>query len=337
MGHPLSPSDRQSGAILGMYVGDALAMPVHYYVHRHALAHDYGKVTDYLKPKNPHPDSTLWRSKYTPLNEKGEILHEQARYWGEIGIHFHQFLAAGENTLDLRLCTLLINSLIRNNGYNAGDYLRAYIDFMRTAGSHCDTFIGVHHQQFFHNYALGKRPQYCGSPQHTISGIIGMLPIIVYYANDPASARNAALEHLNLTHLGPTIETAAMFLLDVMLPVLNGEPLQPLLCRMAGGRENPFLKQDLLNWRYKPDEIVVGDYIGTSDRVTEAVPAIAFLAIKYHDDTEACLIANTNLGGDNAGRGAVLGALMGAANGVSSFPERWIKGLLEPPPSIPGK
>jgi len=30
------------------------------------------------------------------------------------------------------------------------------------------------------------------------------------------------------------------------------------------------------------------------------------MALKYHDDPQEALIANTNLGGDNAGRGAVL-------------------------------
>jgi len=37
------------------------------------------------------------------------------------------------------------------------------------------------------------------------------------------------------------------------------------------------------------------------------------LALKYHHDPEKALIANTNLGGDNAARGSVLGALLGAA------------------------
>ncbi|WP_373500889.1 ADP-ribosylglycohydrolase family protein [Desulfococcus sp.] len=49
---------------------------------------------------------------------------------------------------------------------------------------------------------------------------------------------------------------------------------------------------------------------------------------------EAGLIANTNLGGDNAGRGAVLGALLGAANGDGSFPASWIGGLRHPPPDL---
>jgi len=59
--------------------------------------------------------------------------------------------------------------------------------------------------------------------------------------------------------------------------------------------------------------------------------------LKYHNNPEEGLIANTNLGGDNAYRGAVLGAVLGAANGIESFPERWIKGLHDPPPELMNK
>ena len=66
----------------------------------------------------------------------------------------------------------------------------------------------------------------------------------------------------------------------------------------------------------------------------DAVPAVCYLALKYHDDPETALIVNTNLGGDNAARGAVLGALLGACHGIEKFPDRWIQGLLEPLPDL---
>ena len=47
------------------------------------------------------------------------------------------------------------------------------------------------------------------------------------------------------------------------------------------------------------------------------------------EKTEKGLIVNTNLGGDNVHRGAVLGALLGAANGLASFPDKWVRGLLD--------
>ena len=66
----------------------------------------------------------------------------------------------------------------------------------------------------------------------------------------------------------------------------------------------------------------------------ESIPAVIYLALKYHQDTEKALIVNTNLGGDNAYRGAVLGALLGGANGMASLPEHWVQGLKNPPPDL---
>jgi hypothetical protein len=47
--------DKRRGGAYGLFIGDALAMPVHWYYNRHRLATDYGRVTDYLAPRNPHP------------------------------------------------------------------------------------------------------------------------------------------------------------------------------------------------------------------------------------------------------------------------------------------
>ena len=155
----VTSADRQSrkkGAILGMYVGDALAMPVHWYYDRQALARDYGRVTGYMAPKNPHPDSILWRSAYTPVNAKADILHDQARFWGRPGVHYHQFLKAGENTLNLKLCTLLLNHLKENDGYDADAYLADYIAFMTTPGSHRDTYAGGVSPSFFQQLCVRK-------------------------------------------------------------------------------------------------------------------------------------------------------------------------------------
>ena len=80
--------EKRTGALWGTFIGDALAMPVHWYYDRAALKRDYGTVSDYLAPRNPHPDSILWRSAYTSLNERGDILHEQAQYWEQRGIHY---------------------------------------------------------------------------------------------------------------------------------------------------------------------------------------------------------------------------------------------------------
>ena len=97
-------------------------------------------------------------------------------------------------------------------------------------------------------------------------------------------------------------------------------------------QSNPLVGHPFQKWLALPDDTVVGRHLSTACYVEHALPAVVYLALKYHDDPEQMLIVNTNLGGDNAGRGAILGALAGASGGMAAFPSRWRRGLVEPPP-----
>jgi len=309
-------------------------MPVHWYYDTLALQRDYGRVTDFLAPKNPHPDSILWRSSYRPLNEKGNILHDQAQYWGKRGVHYHQFLQAGENTLNLKLCALLIESLNANRGYSADDYLKRYIAFMTTPGSHRDTYVEEYHRHFFTNYAAGKNPHECGVMEKHIGGLVGLVPIVVFYRHSDSRAREAAIEHLSLTHLGQKMAAAAEVLAHLLVEVFSGKPLREVLRQQIRDQKNLLYGFPYLQWLDEPDEAVVGRRLSTACYVEDSVPSVLYLALKYHNRPERGLVANTNLGGDNVHRGAVLGALLGAANGLEAFPTRWVKGLRHPPPDL---
>lgn len=330
----VSNKKKPRGALCGMAIGDALAMPVHWYYNRQALMTDYGRVTDFLKPRNPHPDSILWRSSYSAPGLKGEILHDQAQYWGQSGIHYHQFLQAGENTLNVKICRLLIESINRTGTYDVDDFLENYIAYMTTPGNHQDTYVEECHRQFFANYASGTAPRHCGAVEKHIGGLVGIVPIVVFYGHRPETAREAALTHLALTHPGPKMETAGQLIIDFLLRLLRGDPLKDVILENIESQSNPLLGHPFTKWLDDSDERVIGPRLSTACYVEDSVPAVVYLALKYHDDPEKALIVNTNLGGDNAGRGAVLGALLGAAHGVEGLPDRWVEGLLEPLPEL---
>ena len=329
-----SIKSKSRGTLYGLCIGDALAMPVHWYYNRQALISDYGRVTDYLAPRNPHPDSILRRSTYAAPNARGEILHDQARYWGKRGLHYHQFLQAGENTLNVKICRLLIDSINQAGTYDPDDFLRRYITFMTSPGNHRDTYVEEYHRNFFVNYANGLPPHKCGVEEKHIGGLIGMIPVVLFYFNQIDKAREAALAHLALTHPGAKMETAGSLLLDILLKVLNGNPLKEAILGGIAAQNNPLLGHPFAKLVNLPDDRVIGPRFSTACYVEDSVPAVVYLALKYHDDPETALIANTNLGGDNAARGAVLGALLGAAHGIEKFPDRWFDGLVHPLPDI---
>jgi hypothetical protein len=139
----------------GALFADALAMPGHWYYDREALRRDYGELTDFRDPLPVHPDSILWRSHYAALNERGDILHGQAKYWGQRGVHYHQGLKAGENTLNFQLLRVLDESLSACGGYDLDDWLERDTAFMLTDGSHGDTYVEEYHRHFFVDFIQG--------------------------------------------------------------------------------------------------------------------------------------------------------------------------------------
>jgi ADP-ribosylglycohydrolase len=324
-----------SGALAGFCIGDALAMPVHWYYDRMALQRDYGYVMDYLTPRNPHPDSILWRSSYDAPNAKGDILHDQVQYWGKRGVHYHQFLVAGENTLNIKICRLLVESLNDKRRYDRNDFLNRYIHFMTTPNSHQDTYIEECHRNFFANYAKGMEPHRCGATEKHIGGLLGTVPLTAYYAGDRLKAFEHALAHLALTHPGPRMETAASLIIDILLKVFAGNAIKDVIVEKVEAQNHPFVGHPFKKLLAESDQTVIGRRFSTACYVEDAVPAVIYLALKYHHDPEKALIVNTNLGGDNAGRGAVLGALLGAAHGLERFPIRWIRDLRDPLPGFP--
>lgn len=322
------------GTLHGIAIGDALAMPVHWYYNRQALYEDYGEVVDYLSPRNPHPDSILWRSSYIAPNPQGDILHDQAPYWGQKGIHYHQFLKAGENTLNVKICSLLIESMSQVGTYDSNDFLNRYIPYMITPGNHQDTYVEECHRNFFRNYANGVPPHKCGMKEKHIGGIVGLIPVVAFYFNQPEMARLAALKHLSLTHPGSKMADAGTLIIDLLLKLFDGMPLKEAILEQGETQNNPFIRHPLKKWLNDPDDGVIGPRLSTACYVEDSIPAVLYLALKYHGDPEQALIVNTNLGGDNAARGSVLGALMGAANGDEKFPRRWVDGLLAPLPEL---
>ncbi|WP_419176022.1 ADP-ribosylglycohydrolase family protein [Desulfosediminicola sp.] len=332
MKRQLSFHDRLDGAIYGMFIGDALAMPVHWYYDTEALCRDYGQVHDYLAPKNPHPDSILWRSSYTPPNSKADILHDQAQYWGRRGIHYHQFLDAGENTLNLKLAHELFDFLQQEPEYSAEKWLNRLIDFLITPGTHNDTYVEEYLRHFFINYGHGVHPlACCRTDEHHIGGLSQMLPVLLHYADEPERACPAALDHLKLTHRGSIMETGAEITANILIGTLKGEPLPEAIHRSCSKSASGIARHNYKHLLDFPDDTVIRRHFSSACYMDQSLPATIYLALKYSEDPEQGLIANTMAGGDNVGRGTVLGAFLGAAKGMEGFPERWISGLKTKP------
>ncbi len=321
-----------TGALYGAFIADALAMPVHWYYDTLALARDYGWVQDYLKPRNPHPDSILWRSSYRPPAPDADILHDQAVFWGKRGVHYHQFLQAGENTLNLKISRLLMDCLLEKGEYDPELYLERYVAFMTTPGTHRDTYVEECHREFFYAWALRRKGKKVDPPREKhIGGLSLVLPLLLFYSRKPAEARELAARHLELTHPGPLMADAVYCLATLLEEVLGGSEIRNALNTRRDRSWGGFARYPFEELSRRSDVEVAQHVFSTACYVQQSLPLTFFLAWKYQDDPERALLVNTNLGGDNCHRGVVLGALLGAMHGLEVWPQRWVEGLLEPP------
>ena len=330
-------------AFLGSLVADALAMPVHWYYDQAALDHDYPGLeaaargtadeSPYLAPHNPHSGSILWRSQWTPPSPKFDILREQAAFWGKRGVHYHQFLAAGENTLNFRLATELLELVRRHREYDPERWLERYVTLMLEPGWHRDTYVEEYHRHFFTNLASGRKPINCGVRDVHIGGLVPVPALVAALGPRHPDLREIVRLHVSLTHKDADVLDAA----DTLVRILADALPRPEAPRRSAGEAAAGLREAILEhgrdwisaaklaaWEKLTDRQLVGGTLSSACYIDEAFPAALALAWRHAGDFVAGVVANARCGGDNCHRGAVVGSLLAAAGPI---PDRLLAGL----------
>jgi ADP-ribosyl-[dinitrogen reductase] hydrolase len=330
--HSRQESDvRARGALLGACIGDALAMPAHWFYDQAELTETFGRLDRYVPPPPRHPGSILWRSEYSPTEPEFDILGDQRQYWGRRGIHYHQFLAAGENTLNVKLLRLAISQVREDGAYDRERYLREYQAFMLAPAAHRDTYVEECHRGFFLNLRAGRAPEKAAVTEKHIGGMVPVIPLygtLRSLGSTDGDARRAVLSHVAVTHAGRLVADAAETLLTIASEVWEGVPLVESLTAHLRRQDLPFLRGPLVRQAELPPERVLGRVYSTACYLDDAMPGTFYLALRSAADPEEALVANVMAGGDNCHRGAVLGALLGLAGGPDIFPEHWRTGLV---------
>lgn len=341
----LNRADRMRGALWGMFIGDALAMPVHWYYNIAALWQDFGQIRDYqAPPKIHHPNSIMALAntgKAGRGSQEGDIvgsviLKGKKQHWGQANRHYHQGMQAGDNTLNLLCARVLLRSLIANGHYDATDFLHEYIRFMTEPDQHNDTYAESYHRDFFANYAKGIAPKNCaGAEGHDTASMGGLvsLPLIIMATlrnGDLAASNAAALTQQGLTHRSSLLERHTLELSKLLFHIFHdlNPDTEQLACVAASRLGFPAAEViQTVRRNQSADLDVIGGLLSPACYIDQSFPSVLYLAARYPDDFESALIANTNVGGDNCHRGAVLGAILGATLGVDAIPKRWIDGL----------
>jgi ADP-ribosylglycohydrolase len=327
-----------------MFIGDALAMPAHWYYDVAALQRDFGSLRDYQAPGDYHPSSIMSLSSTGRAgrgSQEGEvvggiILHGKKHLWGRPNRHYHHGLQSGDNTLNLLCVRVLLRSMNAKGHYDSDDFLQSYIAFMTTPGTHNDTYAESYHRDFFAKFSRGIPPERCagdeGHDTASIGGLVALPPVILaaLQDEDPSAVNDTLLKHLRLTHRSTKLEPYARALGGLFRRIVKDEEsnVRPLFCTVAESLGFPATQViQRVNRNQRSDLEVIGGMLSSACYIDQSFPAVLYLAARYSDDFEAALIANANAGGDNCHRGAVLGAVLGAALGFQGIPDRWFQGL----------
>ena len=313
-------------AFTGSLVADAVSMPVHWYYNRNAIDSDYGEFDHYMAPKNPHPDSILWRSKYKSVSEKDDILREQAKHWGKRGVHYHQFLKAGENTLNLKLACELYRTIIQNGEFNHEIWLERYTEVMLTPGWHNDTYAEEYHRAFFNNYARGNKLSNCGIKDIHIGGLSLVPALLAGLEAIGRTEEDYLLEStrdlIQGTHTHPDTLSAAHDLTRILIALNERAEIRSVLQNL---RLSNIPLNSIKIWENQPDRKVVGETLTTACYLPDSFIASLYFAWKYSDDFSLAVLANAKVGGDNCHRGVVVGSIVGMQTGI---PQKWLNELI---------
>ena len=340
----LNRADRMRGVLWGMFIGDALAMPVHWYYSIATLWQDFGQIRDYQVPKAHHPSSIMALAntgKAGRGSQDGDIvgnviLKGKKQHWGQANRHYHQGMQAGDNTLNLLCARVLMRSLITNGCYDSTHFLHEYIRFMTEPNRHNDTYAESYHRDFFANYAKGVFPEKCagieGHDTASIGGLVSLPLVIMATLSDHSltTISEVALTQQRLTHSSSLLERYTIELSKLLFHIFNDNNpnTEQLACEAASSMGFPAAKVvESVRRNKSADSDVIGGILSPACYIDQSFPSVLYLAARYADDFESAMIANTNVGGDNCHRGAVLGAILGAALGVEAIPKRWINGL----------
>ncbi|MFV0437364.1 MAG: ADP-ribosylglycohydrolase family protein [Desulfopila sp.] len=334
-------TDRAQGALLGAFIGDALALGPHWYYDLDEMRRDYGDwIDDYTEP-------------------------QPGRY--------HAGCKAGELSQAGYILRLLTESLIQQGEYDQEDFCHRLEQqlFTQLDGTPYSGPGGYTSQSL--REAWKKRmvekvgwPK-AGGTADTTEAIERTLALAVRYARSPATLARAIASNTTLTQTDEMVITLTVAYGAVLGQLILGHPFDSTLSSTLMGLvkrgELPFhsvtsgqLQPPKSGTKERagtgtfasPDALLTPSFIaraaqdpairiepawkvslvyGMPCAIYHILPAAYYLAARFTDDFSSAVLHAVNGGGQNQARAILTGALSGAQVGISGIPQRFIDGL----------
>jgi ADP-ribosylglycohydrolase len=324
----LKRKDRAMGAIMGALIGDALGVACHWYYDLECLEKDHGWITDYVDPK----------------------LDSECHGWVDASVaRVKAGLKKGGPSQTGQFIIMLLESVAETSRHDLKDYTARLDEFFKTidgttySGRYTNWVVRDTYRNRVKEGMSWDDPN-VGSFSATSEGAQRAVVLAARYSGDPVMAAKEMYANIRLTFRDAFIVGQQLAYAIVVSALIEGVQLTDIgrhLQIVYGNRE---ISPKLIQGWDTMSAVTIGDSAwsprfrtfpphkisvihGMDCEQDHLLPAAYWLAHRYPNDFEAGILAAVNSGGNNMARATLTGAMLGAMNGLSGIPERFISGL----------
>jgi len=287
--------ERKKAMLWGSFLGDAFVLGAHWIYNVRMIEARFG---DYSAPQEPLPGS------YHNGKHLGDYTH-----YGDQALLLNEYLKE------------------RRGVYNEEGW-------RETWRRHMADYHGYMDRATKESLTAFARGESRGSASDELGGAARLAPVL-YWVEDPWAALEAAVSQSAVTHnSAPSLAATALFA-RVTLRCLEGaaaelrHALRESLSAMKREGQDTALLEAYLEKASAAVGLSAADMaaaLGQSCHAEHAIPVIMAILLGESDYRPAMQL-NARVGGDSATRGMILGAILGACNGMADLPEAWLKAV----------
>jgi ADP-ribosylglycohydrolase len=285
--------EKPKGMVLASFAADSLALGAHWIYNTRVIDKKFGRVDHFIKPERPT---------YHPSKDRGEFTHY------------------GDQTL------ILLESIAKCNGFNLSDFSERW----QRLFDNYDGYVDGATKETLENLVSGKSPTESGSGSDDLAGASRIASLVYVYRNDLQGLIAGARAQTAFTHNNSPVIKSAVFFATIAHQILSGTAP---LAAIEQTQKDEFYPKPLKGWIQLGLESADRDSrqaildFGQMCETPAAFPGVIHLIAKYENDLKAALVENVMAGGDSAGRGLLVGLVLGAHLGMAAIPPEWLNDM----------
>lgn len=303
--NPIEFSDRCRGAIWGQFVGDAASLGTHWIYELDELKQRYPAIVGFEEPVEGH---------YHFGKKAGDLTH-----YGEAALVMAESVAAMGRFDPFHFGARFV-------GHFGADSYRGYLD-KSTKGT-------LERKAAFEREKPGSEFAFqSGADDDQLGTVSRLAPLVVAHVHDSRILESVDRATLVTQQNDVALVHARAHAL-LLLDLLRGRDFRLALQNTADEIvKHPTLgalvHREIRNAIQAESLTVIeatGQF-GQSCPLPKSFPSALQCALKHGGSFSDAILENIRAGGDNAGRGAMIGAWIGAMLGVNAIPEGWRRKL----------